>query len=118
MLMALLVVAFSMNVTSCKDYDNDEQRRADAEVLDTQEAQTAWRWLCALTNEQTLSDNWAQKTYEPTIGVGAWVCEPSTTDFPYRPPRPPSTSSVSTKLRFGCEMLRGRAEVLKVDKRL
>lgn len=71
MLMALLVVAFSMNVTSCKDDDNDEQRRADAEVLDTQEAQTAWRWLCALTNEQTLSDNWAQKTYEPTIGVAS-----------------------------------------------
>lgn len=40
-------------------------------MLDTQEAQTAWRWLCALTNEQTLSDNWAQKTYEPTIGVAS-----------------------------------------------
>jgi hypothetical protein len=64
MLMALLVIAFSVNLTSCKDDDNDEQRRADAETLDTQEAQTAWRWLCALTNEQTLSDNWTQKTYE------------------------------------------------------
>ena len=58
---------------SCKDDDDDkntsEQRNEDADPLDTDEAQTAWRWLCALTNAETLTNDWASKTYEPTVGV-------------------------------------------------
>ena len=72
MLMAALVCGLSLSVTSCKDDDDDntsEQRNADADPLDTPEAQTAWRWLCALTDAQTLEPNWASKTYEPTIGI-------------------------------------------------
>ena len=71
-LMAALVCGLSLSVTSCKDDDDDntsEQRNADADPLDTPEAQTAWRWLCALTDAQTLEPNWASKIYEPTIGV-------------------------------------------------
>ena len=71
-LLAALVCGLSLSVTSCKDDDDDntsEQRNADADPLDTPEAQTAWRWLCALTDAQTLESNWASKTYEPTIGV-------------------------------------------------
>ena len=71
-LMAALVCGLSLSVTSCKDDDDDntsEQRNADADPLDTPEAQTAWRWLCALTDAQTLEPNWASKTYEPTIGI-------------------------------------------------
>ena len=60
MLMAALVCGLSLSVTSCKDDDDDntsEQRNADADPLDTPEAQTAWRWLCALTDAQTLESN-------------------------------------------------------------
>lgn len=75
-LMAALVVGLGWSVTSCKDDDDDdkntsEQRNADAAAQDTNEAQVAWRWLCALTDVQTLDDNWASKTYEPTIGVAS-----------------------------------------------
>ena len=67
-----MLSALSMSITSCKDDDDDkksEQRNADADPLDTDEAETAWRWLCALTDAQTLSSNWATTTYEPTVGI-------------------------------------------------
>jgi len=71
LLMAAMVCGFSLNVTSCKDDDDDktsEQRRDDADPLDTDEASTAFRWLCVLADATTLDDNWQKKTYEPTIG--------------------------------------------------
>ena len=74
LLMAALVVGLSMSVTSCKDDDDDknsEQRNEDADPLDTDEAETAWRWLNALTSAEKLDANWATKTYEPTVGVAS-----------------------------------------------
>ena len=70
MLLAALMLGFSTGVTSCSDDDdkNNEQRNEDADPLDTDEARTAFRWLCALTDVQTLADNWSAKTYEPTVG--------------------------------------------------
>ena len=71
MLMAVMVFGLSFSITSCKDDDdkNNEQRGEQAEPLDTEEAHTAWRWLCVLTGAEELTDNWQSKTYEPTIGV-------------------------------------------------
>ena len=73
-LMAALVLGISMSVTSCKDDDNDsnntsEKRNEDADPLDTDEAETAWRWLNYLTDAESLDDDWATKTYTPNIGV-------------------------------------------------
>ena len=71
LLMGALVCGLSATVTSCKDDDDkntSEQRNEDADPLDTDEAQTAWRWLSALTNAETLDNNWGSKTYEPTVG--------------------------------------------------
>ena len=74
-LMTALTMGLGMTVASCKDDDDDknssEQRNDDADPLDTDEAQTAWRWLCALTNTETLTNDWASKTYEPTVGVAS-----------------------------------------------
>ena len=69
----LMVVGLSMSVTSCKDDDdkNNEQRGEQAEPLDTEEAHTAWRWLCVLTGAEELTDNWQSNTYEPTIGIAS-----------------------------------------------
>ena len=71
--MGALLCGLSLSVTSCKDDDDDkntsEQRNEDASPLDTEEAQTAWRWLCAMTDAESLTADWAKKTYEPTIGV-------------------------------------------------
>ena len=72
MLMVTIVVGLGMSVTSCKDDDDDktsEQRNEDANPLDTDEAEVAWRWLSALTNAQSLPDDWAKKTFEPAVGV-------------------------------------------------
>ena len=70
-----MLSALSMSITSCKDDDDDkkssEQRNNDADPLDTEEAQTAWRWLCAMTDAERLTADWAKKTYEPTIGVAS-----------------------------------------------
>ena len=74
MLMVALMSGLSQFVTSCKDDDDkntSEERNNDADPLDTDEAQTAWRWLCALTNAKTLDNNWSSKTYEPTVGVAS-----------------------------------------------
>ena len=74
-LMALLIGGISMAVTSCKDDDKDNggddngtgQERV-AEPADTEEAHMAARWLIALTDMDGFTDDWASKTYEPTIG--------------------------------------------------
>ena len=71
--MAALLCGLSLSVTSCKDDDKDsnEQRRDDADPLDTDEAQTAWRWLSSMTNAESLTTDWAKKTYEPVIGIAS-----------------------------------------------
>jgi len=74
MLMAVLVCGFSWSITACSDDDDDnksEKRNEDASSMDTEDAQVAWRWLCALTDAQTLSEDWAKKTYSPTIGIAS-----------------------------------------------
>ena len=71
MLMAAVVLGLSWSVTACSDDDDDksEQRNEDADPLDTKEASVAWRWLCALTDAESLGSNWSSKSYEPTVGV-------------------------------------------------
>ena len=69
---ALCIIMLSTLTMSCSDDDDkksEEQREVNADPLDTDEAQTAWRWLSALTNAETLTNDWASKTYEPVIGV-------------------------------------------------
>jgi hypothetical protein len=69
----LMLSGLSMSISSCKDDDDDknssELRNDDADPLDTDEAETAWRWLSVLTSTETLTNDWSKKTYEPTVGV-------------------------------------------------
>ena len=75
LLMGALVVGLGMGVTSCKDDDDKDDddgktpENVTGDPMDTDEAQTAWRWLCALTDADSLDAGWAKKTYEPTIGT-------------------------------------------------
>jgi hypothetical protein len=73
LLMAVLICGFSWSVTACSDDDDEnktsEQRNDDADPLDTDEAQVAWRWLCALTDAQKLESNWSKKSYEHRVLV-------------------------------------------------
>ena len=75
-LLAMLFLAgLGLGVGSCKDDDDDDNNNANNEQpadgvnpLDNDEADAAWRWLCQLTDVQTLSTDWASKTYEPSVG--------------------------------------------------
>jgi len=72
MLMAVLMCGFSWSITACSDDDDKKEKLGEnQEPLDTDEAQTAWRWLCALTDADKLESNWASKSYEPTVGVAS-----------------------------------------------
>ena len=69
---ALCILMVSTLTMSCSDDDDkntSEQRNEDADPLDTDEAETAWRWLSVLTSTEALTNDWAKKTYEPTVGV-------------------------------------------------
>lgn len=71
MLMAAVVLGLGMSFTACSDDDDKngtEQTREDIDALDTDEARTAWRWLCALTDAESIDANWKSKTWEPTVG--------------------------------------------------
>ena len=74
-LMALLIGGISMAVTSCKDDDKDNNggNGDDTEVVlgptETEQAQDAYTWLNMLTDIGEFTDDWASKTYEPTIGI-------------------------------------------------
>ena len=73
--MAAVVLGISLSVTSCSDDDDDanksEQTRDDVDLLDNDEARTAFRWLCGLTDAQTIDNNWKSKTWEPTVGLAS-----------------------------------------------
>ena len=72
MLMAAMVWGLGLSVTSCKDDDDkkesNEQKKDDVNKLDTDDARVAFRWLCVLTDTDVLTEDWASKTYEPTVG--------------------------------------------------
>ena len=73
-LMAAVVLGIGLGFTACSDDDDDKngtEQRSDVDPLDNDEARTAFRWLCALTDAQTIDANWQSKTYEPTIGVAS-----------------------------------------------
>ncbi len=69
----LLLTGLTAMFAACSDDDDNtsEQRNADADPMDTDEAHVAWRWLCALTDAQELETNWSNKSYEPTVGVAS-----------------------------------------------
>lgn len=65
LLMTLAVLGLSQVAVSCSDDDDDnktEQRNADANPMDTEETNVAWRWLSALTDAESLPTNWSSKT--------------------------------------------------------
>ena len=75
MLMAAIVVGLGTTVTACSDDDDDKNKSQQpaelADPLDTDEARVAWRWLNQLTSTETLTTDWASKTYEPTVGIAS-----------------------------------------------
>ena len=71
-LMAALLCGLSLTVTSCKDDDDDNGGNGPGQVVDpteTEEANDAYNWLVNMTDIEDFTDDWASKTYEPTIGV-------------------------------------------------
>ena len=74
LLMTLAVLGLSQVAVSCSDDDDDnktEQRDPDANPMDTEETNVAWRWLSALTDAESLPTNWSSKTWEPIVGVAS-----------------------------------------------
>ena len=73
LLMAALVCGLSFGLTSCKDDKDDGGKGDDPEELipatETEEAMAAYTWLINMTDAEEFGDDWASKTYEPTIGV-------------------------------------------------
>ena len=77
LLMAALVCGLSLGITSCKDDDKDDGGKGNnpddpERVLgptDTEEAKAAYNWLANMTDIEDFTDDWASKTYEPTIGI-------------------------------------------------
>ena len=69
-LMVVLACGLTLSIASCKDDDNsnDSNEHSDIDPAETDEAVAALRWLVALTDTRELTDNWASKTYEPTVG--------------------------------------------------
>ena len=70
-LLFAVVCGLSFGFTACSDDDDDNngtEQRSDVDPLDNDDAQTAFRWLCALANVDGLDANWQSKTYEPTVG--------------------------------------------------
>lgn len=73
-LMAVLTVGLSFAVTSCKDDDKNENgggTEQPTNAMDEEEGTAAWRWLCALTDADSLANDWQSQQYEPTIGVAS-----------------------------------------------
>ena len=77
LLMAALVCGLSLGITSCKDDNKDDGGKGnnpdDPELVlgptDTEEAKAAYNWLANMTDIEDFTDDWASKTYEPTIGI-------------------------------------------------
>ena len=70
LLMAALAVCLSMNVTSCKD-DNDEkseEQKAEEMAKASEAADTFWNVVSQLTNNDDIGDDYKNQTFEPTIG--------------------------------------------------
>ena len=72
--MAAVVCCLTFIAVSCKDDNNDDTNnsgevlRDDADPMDTPAARTATRWFTALAGIDSLSNDWQQKEYEPTVG--------------------------------------------------
>ena len=72
MLTVTLLLGIGTFGTACSDDDDDkadnEQPAGGVSTLDNDEADAAWRWLSQLSSVEALSNDWATKTYEPTVG--------------------------------------------------
>ena len=72
LMLATVLSGICLTFTACSDDDEEksgsEQKKSDVDPLDTDDARVAFRWLCALTDVQTIDVNWRSKTYEPTVG--------------------------------------------------
>jgi hypothetical protein len=75
MLTAAVALSLSMSVTSCKSDDDNSGNDSnggmtieDVDPTDNEEARTAFRWLCILTDAEGFDQNWQSKTWEPTVG--------------------------------------------------
>ena len=69
-LMTLLVGGLSMSVTSCKDDDNSDNNggQATAEEQAAEDANTFWAVAANLVSPFDVTDEYKNKTFEPTIG--------------------------------------------------
>ena len=71
MLTVAVVLGLGMSVTSCKSDDDDNgndsaMTQDEVDPTDNDEARTAFRWLCILSNGENFDQNWQKKTWEPT----------------------------------------------------
>ena len=76
MLTVAVVLGLGMSVTSCKSDDDDNgndsaMTQDEVDATDNDEARTAFRWLCILSNGEDFDQNWQKKTWEPTVGVAS-----------------------------------------------
>ena len=78
MLTVAVVLGLGMSVTSCKSDDDNNGNGNDSAMTqdevdptDNDEARTAFRWLCILSNGEDFDQNWQKKTWEPTVGVAS-----------------------------------------------
>lgn len=72
--MAALMFGLSFGLTSCKDDKNvggtdPDDPEVKVPATGTEEAMAAYTWLINMTDAEDFGDDWASKTYEPTIGV-------------------------------------------------
>ena len=82
-LLAALVCGLSLSVTSCKSDDDSNDGDGvitsdEVDPTDNEEARTAFRWLCVLTDAENFDANWKSNTWEPTIGVASEVGDENT----------------------------------------
>jgi hypothetical protein len=69
MLMASLVVGFSMGVISCSDDDDDKKSSEEQQQEAKKQADIFWDVVGQLTSMDNYTEDYKDKTFEPTIGI-------------------------------------------------
>ena len=69
MLLPALVFGLGMSVTSCKDDENDGKTEEQKQEEAQQKATKFWDVVAQLVSVDDVTDDYAGKTFEPTIGI-------------------------------------------------